>query len=128
MTTVNYCRSNNIPVAVRGKGAHSPYGIGGSSDCRSDRPHEDDFGPGRCAKKLAFIQAGADGGDVDHEVALHNLILYHRRSFHTGFAGVALEQSMGHLSRWLGAVADSIVGYEMVALGKVVRVDEPETR
>src|SRR6516225_349928 len=27
VTTVNYCRSNNIPIAVRGKGAHSPYGM-----------------------------------------------------------------------------------------------------
>ena len=27
VTTVNFCRSNNIPVTVRGKGAHSPYGM-----------------------------------------------------------------------------------------------------
>jgi FAD/FMN-containing dehydrogenase len=27
VTTVNYCRSNNIRIAVRGKGAHSPYGM-----------------------------------------------------------------------------------------------------
>ena len=26
-TTVSYCRSNNIPITVRGKGAHSPYGM-----------------------------------------------------------------------------------------------------
>ena len=26
-TTVTYCRSNNIPIAVRGKGCHSPYGM-----------------------------------------------------------------------------------------------------
>ena len=26
-TTVNYCRSNNIPITVRGKGADSPYGM-----------------------------------------------------------------------------------------------------
>ena len=25
--TLNYCRSNNIPITVRGKGAHSPYGM-----------------------------------------------------------------------------------------------------
>jgi FAD/FMN-containing dehydrogenase len=44
---------------------------------------------------------------------------------HTGFAGVALGGGLGHLSRWLGPVVDSIVGYEMVtASGKVVRVDE----
>jgi FAD/FMN-containing dehydrogenase len=31
---------------------------------------------------------------------------------------------IGHLSRWLGAIVDSIVGYEMVtSAGKVVRVD-----
>ena len=26
-TTVKYCRSNNIPITVRSKGAHSPYGM-----------------------------------------------------------------------------------------------------
>ena len=26
-TTVTYCRSNNIPITVRGKGCHSPYGM-----------------------------------------------------------------------------------------------------
>ena len=75
-------------------------------------------------KKLAYIQAGADRGDVDHEVALHNLICISGPISHTGFAGVALGGGMGHLSRWLGPIVDSIVGYEMVtAAGKVVRVD-----
>ena len=27
VTAVNYCRSNSIPIAVRGKGRHSPYGM-----------------------------------------------------------------------------------------------------
>ena len=27
VTTVNYCRENNLKLAVRGKGAHSPYGM-----------------------------------------------------------------------------------------------------
>jgi hypothetical protein len=75
-------------------------------------------------KKLAFIQAGADGGDVDHEIALHNLICITGAVSHTGFAGVALGGGIGHLSRWLGPVVDSIVGYEMVtAKGEVIRVD-----
>jgi len=75
-------------------------------------------------KKLAYIQAGADGGDVDHETALHNLICITGSVSHTGFAGVALGGGLGHLSRWLGPVVDSIVGYEMVtAAGNVVRVD-----
>jgi hypothetical protein len=75
-------------------------------------------------KKLAFIQAGADGGDVDHETALHNLICITGSVSHTGFAGVALGGGIGHLSRWLGPVVDSIVGYEMVtAKGEIIRVD-----
>jgi len=41
-------------------------------------------------KKLAFSQAGADGGDVDHEAALHNLACITGTVSHTGFAGVAL--------------------------------------
>jgi FAD/FMN-containing dehydrogenase len=122
VTTVNHCRSNNIPIAVRGKGAHSPYGMADDAIVidliRMTAVRVDP------EKKLAFIQAGADGGDVDHETALHNLVCICGAVSHTGFAGVALGGGLGHLSRWLGAVVDSIVGYEMVtAAGKVVRVD-----
>ena len=123
VTTVNYCRSNNLPIAVRGKGAHSPYGMANDAVVidlmRMTAVRVDP------EKKLAFIQAGADGGDVDHETALHNLICITGSVSHTGFAGVALGGGLGHLSRWLGPIVDSIVGYEMVtAAGEVVRVDE----
>jgi FAD/FMN-containing dehydrogenase len=123
VTTVNYCRSNNIPIAVRGKGTHSPYGMANDAVVidlmRMTAVRVDP------ERKLAFVQAGADGGDVDHETALHNLICITGSVSHTGFAGVALGGGLGHLSRWLGAIVDSIVGYEMVtASGKVVRVDE----
>ena len=122
-TTVKYCRTNNIPIAVRGKGAHSPYGMADNAVVidlmRMTAVRVDP------EKKLAFIQAGADGGDVDHETALHDLFCITGTVSHTGFAGVALGGGLGHLSRWLGPVVDSIVGYEMVtAAGDVVRVDE----
>ena len=123
VTTVNYCRSKSIPITVRGKGAHSPYGMANDAvviDLMKMTAVRVDP-----EKKLAFIQAGADGGDVDHETALHNLVCTTGTISHTGFAGVALGGGLGHLSRWLGAVVDSIVGYEMVtAAGKVIRVDE----
>ncbi len=123
VTTLNYCRSNNIPITVRGKGAHSPYGMANDAvviDTMKMTAVRVD-----AEKKLAFVQAGADGGDVDHETALHNLICLTGSVSHTGFAGVALGGGIGHLSRWLGAVVDSIVEYEMVtAQGDVVRVDE----
>jgi FAD/FMN-containing dehydrogenase len=123
VTTVNYCRSNNIPIAVRGKGAHSPYGMANDAVVidlmRMTAVRVDP------EQKLAYIQGGADGGDVDYEAALHNLVCICGGISHTGFAGVALGGGLGHLSRWLGALVDSIVGYEMVtAAGKVVRVDE----
>ena len=72
VTTVNYCRSNKIPIAVRGKGAHSPYGMANDAvviDLMTMTAVRVDP-----EQKLAFIQAGADGGDIDHETALHNLI------------------------------------------------------
>lgn len=122
-TTVQYCRSHKIPIAVRGKGSHSPYGMANDAVVidlmRMTAVRVDP------EKKLAYIQAGADGGDVDHETGLHDLICITGTVSHTGFAGVALGGGLGHLSRWLGPVVDSIVGYEMVtAEGKVVRVDE----
>ena len=123
VTTLNYCRENRLPITVRGKGAHSPYGMATDAVVidlqRMSTVRVDPV------KKLAYVQAGADGGDVDHETALHNLICITGSVSHTGFAGVALGGGIGHLSRWLGAVVDSIVGYELVtATGKVVRVDE----
>jgi hypothetical protein len=121
-TTVNYCWSNNIPITVRGKGAHSPYGMANDAvviDLMMMAAVRVDP-----EKKLVFVQAGANGGDVDHETALHDLICITGTVSHTGFAGVALGGGIGHLSRWLGAVVDSIVGYEMVtAAGEVMRVD-----
>jgi len=123
VTTVNYCRSHNIPLTVRGKGAHSPYGMANDAvviDLMNMTAVRVDP-----EKKLAFVQAGADGGDVDHETSLHNLICITGSVSHTGFAGVALGGGLGHLSRWLGAIVDSIVAYELVtAAGQVIRVDE----
>jgi len=122
-TTVRFCRSNGIPIAVRGKGAHSPYGMANDAvviDLMKMTAVRVDP-----ENKLVYVQAGADGGDVDHETALHNLVCLTGSVSHTGFAGVALGGGIGHLSRWLGAVVDSIVAYEMVnAQGDVVRVDE----
>ncbi len=122
LTTVNYCRENNLKLSVRSKGAHSPYGMATDAvvidlmHMTAVRVDPD--------KKLALIQAGADGGDIDHETALHKLICITGSVSHTGFAGVALGGGIGHLSRWLGPVVDSIVGYEMVtAKGEVIRVD-----
>lgn len=123
VTAVDFCRSNKIPVAVRGKGAHSPYGMATDALVIDlSRMTAVRVDPG---KKLAYIQAGADGGDIDHETALHDLVCVTGSVSHTGFAGVALGGGLGHLSRWLGAVVDSIVGYELVtADGKVIRVDQ----
>jgi len=53
-------------------GTHSPYGMASDAividlmKMTSVRVDPE--------KKLAFVQAGAVGGDVDHETALHNLI------------------------------------------------------
>ncbi len=122
VTTVNYCRENSLKLTVRGKGAHSPYGMADDAvvidlmNMTAVRVDPD--------TKLASIQAGANGGDIDHETALHNLICITGSVSHTGFAGVALGGGIGHLSRWLGPVVDSIVSYEMVtAKGEVIRVD-----
>jgi FAD/FMN-containing dehydrogenase len=88
VTTLNFCRENRLPITVRGKGAHSPYGM--ATDAvfidlqRMTAVRVDPV------KKLAYVQAGADGGDVDHETALHNLICITASVSHTGFAGVAL--------------------------------------
>jgi hypothetical protein len=122
VTTVNYCRENGLKLTVRSKGAHSPYGMADDAvvidlmNMTAVRVDPD--------KKLASIQGGATGSDIDHETAKYNLTCITGSVSHTGFAGVALGGGIGHLSRWLGPVVDSIVGYEMVtAKGEVIRVD-----
>jgi FAD/FMN-containing dehydrogenase len=99
VTAVNYFRSNNTPITVRGKGSHSPYGMAND------------------AVVIDLMKMTAVRVDPD-------LICITGSVSHTGFAGVALGGGIGHLSRWLGAVVDSIVGYEMVtATGEVIRVN-----
>ena len=108
-----YCRSKSIPIAVlceerapiRPTGWPTTQSLIDLMRMTAVRVDPE--------KKLAFVQAGADGGDVDHETALHNLICISGSVSHTGFAGVALGGGLGHLSRWLRPVVDNIVGYEM---------------
>ena len=117
VTTVNYCRENNLDLSVRSKGAHSPYGTANDAVV-IDLVHMTAVRVDPDAK-LAFIQAGADGGDIDHETALHKLICITGSISHTGFAGVALGGGIGHLippsgmpdSRWgfpSGPISDSM--------------------
>lgn len=120
---INFCRENNTTLAVRGKGAHSPWGLvndGITIDLmKMDAVRVDPV------KKIAYIQGGANGGDVDHENSLHNLACTVGAISHTGYGGVALAGGFGHMSRSIGTAVDQAIEYEMVTYdGKVVRVNE----
>lgn len=123
VTAVKFCSENEITVSVRGKGAHSPWGLAQDALCidlsRMDSVWVDP------QKKIAHVQAGALVGDVDHETFLYNLVTPLGTVSHTGFAGVALGGGISHLSRWLGATVDNFVEIELVKSdGRVVRVNE----
>uniref|UniRef100_A0A7S0ARG8 FAD-binding PCMH-type domain-containing protein n=1 Tax=Minutocellus polymorphus TaxID=265543 RepID=A0A7S0ARG8_9STRA len=122
VTAVKFCATHDIPVTVRGKGAHSPWGMAQDSLCidlsSMDNVRVDP------QKKLAYIAAGALGGDVDHETSLYNLITPTGTVSHTGYGGLALGGGMSHASRWLGAAVDNFVELELVqSTGEVIRVN-----
>lgn len=75
-------------------------------------------------KKLAYVAAGALGGDVDHETSLYDLVTPVGTISHTGYGGLALGGGMSHVCRLLGAAVDNFVEIELVkSSGEVLRVN-----
>ena len=125
--TVQFARSEGLPVAVRG-GGHS---IAGFSTCDDglvldlSGMRAVDVDP---ARGRATAQGGATWGDFDHETQAYGLACTGGLISTTGIGGLTLGGGIGHLLRKHGLACDNLTGAEVVtADGTLARTaDDPE--
>jgi FAD/FMN-containing dehydrogenase len=124
--SVNFARTNNLLVAVRGGG----HNVAGNALC--DGGMVIDLSLMRSvwvdpATKRARVAPGATLGDFDHEVQAFGLATPVGINSTTGIAGLTLGGGFGWLSRKYGLTIDNLVSADMVlASGEFVRASESE--
>ena len=126
MRAVDFARSENLAVAVRG-GGHS---IPGFSTCdggividlsamNAVRVDPDD--------RTAVAQGGATWADLDHETQAFGLAVTGGLVSSTGIAGFTLGGGIGWLMRKLGLACDNLIAADVVtADGQLVHASEDE--
>ena len=123
---VNFARTNNLLVAVRGGG----HNVSGSGSCDGGimidlslmkAVHVDPN------KKTARVQGGATLGDMDRETQVFGLAAPGGNVSTTGVAGLTLGGGLGHLRRKFGLTIDNLKSVDMVtADGKFLTASENE--
>src|SRR4051794_33776218 len=126
MRAVDFARSEDLSVAVRG-GGHSIPGfstcdggvvidLSGMTTVRVDP-----------ATRTAVAEGGATWGDFDHETQAFGLAVTGGLVSSTGIAGFTLGGGIGWLMRKCGLACDSLVGADVVtADGQLVHASEDE--
>src|SRR3954471_6563880 len=126
MRAVDFARSENLDVAVRG-GGHS---IPGFSTC--DGGVVIDLSAMRSVRvdperRTATAQGGCTWADVDHETQAFGLAVTGGLVSSTGIAGFTLGGGIGWLMRKHGLAADNLIGADVVtADGCLVHASETE--
>ena len=128
MRSVDFARSENLTVAVRG-GGHS---LPGFSTCDGGLVidlsamksiHVDP------ARRTAVAQGGATWADFDHETQAFGLAVTGGLVSSTGIAGFTLGGGIGWLMRKAGLASDNLIAADVVtADGQLVRASEHENR
>jgi len=123
---VNFARTNNLLVAVRGGG----HNVSGSGSCDGGimidlslmkAVHVDPN------KKTARVQGGATLGDMDRETQVFGLAAPGGNVSTTGVAGLTLGGGLGHLRRKFGLTIDNLKSVDIVtADGKFLTASENE--
>ena len=126
ISAVNFARTNNLLIAVRGGG----HNCAGNATCDDGiiidlslmrRVNVDK------TNNLARVDGGALLGDVDRETELYGLAVSAGIVSHTGVGGLALGGGFGWISRKYGFSIDNMVSAELVtAEGKLLTVSENE--
>src|SRR3954466_9784401 len=126
MQVVDFARSEDLPVAVRG-GGHSIPGFstvdGGVVIDLSEMTavHVDP------ARSTAVAEGGATWADFDHETQAFGLAVTGGLVSSTGIAGFTLGGGVGWLMRKYGLASDNLIAADVVtADGRLVRASESE--
>jgi FAD/FMN-containing dehydrogenase len=125
-TALDYARSHDLEVAVRG-GGHNPAGHcvlddGLVIDLSAMRGVEVDGGG-----RIARAQGGSTWSDFDTSTQAFGAVTPGGVVVSTGVAGLALGGGIGHLTAQHGLTCDNLVGAELVVPdGSVVRASEHE--
>ncbi len=123
---VNFARTNNLLVAVRGGG----HNVSGTGSCDGGimidlslmkAVHVDQ------KEKTARVQGGATLGDMDRETQVFGLAAPGGNVSTTGVAGLTLGGGLGHLRRKFGLTIDNLKSVDLVtADGKFLTASENE--
>ena len=123
---VNFARSNDLLVAVRGGG----HNIGGNAVCddglvidlsRMKGLHVDP------TRRTARAEPGLTWGEFDRETQVFGLATTGGQISTTGVAGLTLGGGWGHLARRFGLSSDNLLSVDLVtACGQLLRVSATE--
>jgi FAD/FMN-containing dehydrogenase len=126
VAALDYARTNDLPVAVRG-GGHSVHGYG-----TCDGGVVVDTSPMKglwvdTDRRVARAQAGLTWGELDRETQLFALATTGGRVSETGIAGLILGSGSGWLERKHGLSADNLLSADLVtADGDLLHASEEE--
>ena len=126
VAAVAYAREHDLPIAVRSGG----HAVTGHAVC--DDGVVIDLRPMNAVRvddeeRMAYVQGGANWGQVDRATQAFGLAVTGGRVPSTGVAGLTLGSGSGWLERKLGLTCDSLVAMDVVtADGRVVVASEDE--
>ncbi|WP_250123826.1 FAD-binding oxidoreductase [Chroococcidiopsis sp. CCMEE 29] len=126
ITTVNFARTHNLLVAVRGGG----HNVAGNATC--DRGLVIDLSLMKSVRvdpkaRVARVQGGATWGDVDRETQSFNLATPGGLVSETGIAGLTLGGGFGWLRGKYGLSCDNLISVDVVtADGQLLKASETE--
>ncbi len=126
VSAVNFARERDLLLAIK-SGGHS---VAGNALC--DGGLVIDMSSMRAVRidpqtQTAYVEGGAQWGDLDHESAAFNLVTTGGVVSTTGVAGLTLGGGIGWLNAKYGASCDNVLAYDIVlANGSYVRASADE--